>query len=290
MPTSMKTRPAILVVLAALACACVNGPAAEPGVPELLKQAQEAAARGRHDEALTLADKAIQLAPKDANAHIARARTLVAKGDLAGAIKSFGRVLELAPNAAVVYQWRGETNFKLGRIKESIADFDQFLRLEPSREPHHWQRGISYYYAGRFADGKRQFETHQTVNPQDVENAVWHFLCNARLNGLEPARKDLIPISGDTRVPMKEVQAHFAGKGTAAQVLAAADAAGKTDADRRGARFYAHLYLGLYFEAAGDAKKAREHIEKAAKDFSEPHYMGDVARVHLQLMNRLEKK
>ena len=50
--------------------------------------------------------------------------------------------------------------------------------------------------------------------------------------------------------------------------------------------FYAHLYLGLYFDASGDTKKAREHLERAAKDPHTGGYMGDVARVHLKLMRQ----
>jgi len=51
--------------------------------------------------------------------------------------------------------------------------------------------------------------------------------------------------------------------------------------------FYAHLYLGLYYEAAGDRERSREHILKATHEFSMEHYMGDVARVHKLL--RIEK-
>jgi lipoprotein NlpI len=47
--------------------------------------------------------------------------------------------------------------------------------------------------------------------------------------------------------------------------------------------FYAHLYLGLYFEALGDAEKARKHITRAAGQYQTGDYMGDVARVHQQL-------
>ena len=45
----------------------------------------------------------------------------------------------------------------------------------------------------------------------------------------------------------------------------------------------AHLYIGLYYEAAGKAKLAREHIALAVENRVD-HYMGDVARVHLQLL------
>jgi lipoprotein NlpI len=51
--------------------------------------------------------------------------------------------------------------------------------------------------------------------------------------------------------------------------------------------FYAHLYLGLYDEARGDAKSSFEHLKHAATDYSADHYMEDVARVHFKRL--LEK-
>jgi lipoprotein NlpI len=142
---------------------------------------------------------------------------------------------------------------------------------------------------GRFAEGKAQFELHQTVNTQDVENAVWHFLCTTRAEGLEAATKKLIPITGDARIPMAQVQQLFAGKATPDDVLAAAKAApARTRAGEP--MFYAHLYLGIYFEAIGEDKKAREHILEAAKRSKENGYMGDVARVHADILRKKSPK
>jgi len=155
--------------------------------------------------------------------------------------------------------------------------------LLPFQVPQHWQRGIAYYYAGRFEAGRKQFELHQTVNPNDVENAVWHFLCVARASNVEKARAALIPITGDARVPMMEVHALFAGKLKPEDILKAATAGNPPAARLNRQLFYAHLYLGLYFEALGDDGKAREHITKAAGEYQTGDYMGDVARVHLQL-------
>ena len=53
--------------------------------------------------------------------------------------------------------------------------------------------------------------------------------------------------------------------------------------------FYAHLYLGLYYESEGDAKKAREHIDLAAGEFNGRDYMGAVARVHRDLLRKSDK-
>jgi lipoprotein NlpI len=176
------------------------------------------------------------------------------------------------------YNDRGEENFRTGRIAESIADFDKAIALEPRLAPQHWQRGVALYYANRFADGRKQFELHQTVNPSDVENAVWHFLCVARLEGAEKARASLIPIPEDTRVPMMQIHALFAGKGPVDDVL--------KQATSRDALFYAHLYLGLYYEVIGNAELSKKHIQLAAHDYAMDHYMGDVARVHEKLRSR----
>ena len=98
-----------------------------------------------------------------------------------------------------------------GQIKRSIDDFDRFVELKPQQEPHHWKRGISYYYAGRYDDGRRQFEGYQTVDDNDVENAVWRYLCMARSLGVQAARDAILKIKHDRRVPMMEVYALYSG-------------------------------------------------------------------------------
>ena len=121
------------------------------------------------------------------------------------------------------------------------------------------------------------------MNPNDVENAVWHFLCVARTNGIEKARVALIPIKGDARVPMMEVHALFANKLKPEDVLKAAHAGNPPQLQLNRQLFYAHLYLGLYYEVLGDDERARENITQAAGRYRTDDYMGDVARVHLQL-------
>ncbi|HWA99170.1 MAG TPA: tetratricopeptide repeat protein [Pirellulales bacterium] len=218
--------------------------------------------------------------PRSIDQRLADGRLAAAQGRHAEAVADYSRVLELDPKLAGAWQARGVEYFKLGQIDASIADFDRFLELMPEKAPQHWQRGIALYYAGRYADGRKQFELHQTVNPDDVENAAWHFLCTAREMGVDEARKRLIPVGPDRRVPMAEIYELFAGRATADDVLAAAERGPASDAQRQEQRFYAHLYLGLYDEAMGDTAGAREQIALAAEKFPSDHYMGDVARVH----------
>jgi outer membrane protein assembly factor BamB len=174
---------------------------------------------------------------------------------------------------------RAVAEFERGRITESVASFDELAKAAPALAPQLWQRGIALYYAGRYTDCRRQFESHRTVNPDDVENAAWHFLCVARAESPERARAALLPVGPDSRVPMRQVYEMFRGTLDAAQVLTAAgrDASGQ---------FYAQLYLGLYYDALGDARRAREHIAAAAQArfANAGGYMHMVARIHLARM------
>ena len=186
------------------------------------------------------------------------------------------RAQELSPN-----EWfrRGVDTFYAAKPKESVAAFDALIKLQPEAKPQLWQRGLSLYYTGQFKEGREQFEVHQTVNPNDVENAAWHFICVAKAEGLEEAKKNLIPIRGDSRVPMDEVHNLFAGKGSVEDIMKAAQAG--AESDRTNQLCYAHLYLGLYFEALGELEKAKEHMLKSAIDYKMDHYMGKTAQVHL---------
>jgi lipoprotein NlpI len=176
---------------------------------------------------------------------------------------------------------QGVDAFFEARIDASAEAFDDLVERVPDAKPQLWQRGLTLYYADRFADGRDQFESHQTYNRNDVENAAWHFLCVARAEDVEAARKALIPIKGDGRVPMAQVHDLFAGTGTPEQVL---EAAKNSDAaDHRNHFCYAHLYLGLYFEAIGDDEKAKHHMLLAANNYAMDHYMGKTAQVHVKV-------
>ena len=170
---------------------------------------------------------------------------------------------------------RAVAAFEKARFVEAANAFDEVAKIVPEQAPFLWQRGIALYYAGRYDDCRRQFESHRTVNPDDVENAVWHFLCVARGESPAKAKAALLPVGPDARVPMREVYQMFAGTLTPEQVLSAAGS-------QPAALFYAHLYVGLYFEAQGMTARALEHIKIAAADRFEREggYMHMVAQVH----------
>lgn len=170
---------------------------------------------------------------------------------------------------------RGIDAFLMGRVQESVTLFDQVAKQAPSVAPELWQRGIALYYVGRYADCRRQFESHRTVNPNDVENPAWHFLCVAKLESPARAKAALLPVGPDQRSPMREVYQMFQGTLPPEKVIEA----GRQSVS---GRFFAELYVGLYYEATGNDAAALPHLRAAAADhYSRAGgYMHRVAQLH----------
>lgn len=219
-------------------------------------------------------EKAAEAAYKRAIAH-------AEKREHEKAVEAFTESIKADPNTPIVYDRRGDSYLKLGKFNEAIADFDKFLATNARFKPEHWRRGIACYYAGKHKDGVNQFETHKTVNPQDVENAVWHYLCNVKVVGKEKAAKELIDVTNDPRVPMAEIQKLFAGKLKPDDVIAAANKLDEKSEAGKEARFYGYLYVALWYEAEGNNAKVIEYLTPAVEKYVIGHYMWDVAKVHL---------
>jgi len=259
--------------------------AANAEVEDLLGRARADYAKGRHQDALFLVSKAIRLEPDNVKARFMRGRMYEEEKEHEKAVAEYTVVIDKNPREPEVFQRRGTERFFAGDFTGAVADFDQFLELTPDQRAFHWQRGIACYYAGMYEAGKRQFAEYEAVKPNDVENAVWHYLCVARLSGVEQARATLFPSQGDRRIPMAQIYALFAGFAKPDDILAAARADKSAGAELNTRLFNAHLYLGLYYEAQKDVKKAQEHIQLAANLAPLNNYMGQVALVHAKLLS-----
>ena len=232
-------------------------------------------------KALDLAGQAIKQDPKEARLWNARAQMRSLMGDYDKAADDLFEAIKIDSKSAFLVMERGMARFQAGKITESLIDFDRVNEIEPRLEPQNWQRGIALYYAGRYADGRRQFEKHHSVNPDDVENAVWLFLCTAKAENMDAAKKGMLPLGKDERVPMTEIYKLFAGTGTREDVTKAAR---ETSTEKNGQRsqvFYALLYLALYDDLEGKRSDALDKLAQAVKLGEPGDYMAGVARVHL---------
>ena len=176
---------------------------------------------------------------------------------------------------------RAIEDFLSGRVKESVVGFDRVAALVPDAAPQLWQRGIALYYVGRYDDCRKQFESHRTVNPNDVENPAWHFLCVAHAESPQRARAALLPVGPDQRSPMREIYEMFKGTMTPEAVL-------KAGSQSPSGRFFAELYVGLYYEATGNTSAGVTHLKAAAADeFARAGgYMHRVATLHPLLLRK----
>jgi lipoprotein NlpI len=169
---------------------------------------------------------------------------------------------------------RAIDDFLAGRLNESVAGFDRVAALAPEAAPQLWQRGIALYYIGRYQDCRAQFEAHRTVNPNDVENPAWHFICVAKAESPAKARAALLPVGPDQRSPMRQIYQMFRGTIAPEAILFAGN-------DDPSARFFAELYVGLYYDALGNTSRATQHLRNAAATrYANAGYMHRVAQLH----------
>ena len=250
----------------------------ESNVDTLLKEAKTAYSKGKTEAALKAAGKAIKLAPNNPKGYWVRGLMLQEMRASKDAIRDFRKVIQLTPKDAEPYHQLGVAYFKSGDAKASVEAYNQYLKLKPQRKPSHWQRGISFYYTKQYKEGQEQFEGYQTFDSNDVENAVWRYLCMAPRVGTKKAKAEMLKIGDDKRVPMRQIYDLFIGKLQPKDVLAAVEKGNPTKQQRNARLFYAHLYLGLFYESEGNAKKALHHLKIATKHRI-GHYMWDVARV-----------
>jgi lipoprotein NlpI len=237
--------------------------------------------KGNHTEALALANQMIARNPKSGDGYYAKGKLYEQMGDYEKALGEFTHALQYTTNSAQLYEQRGNAYCRLGKFTEALADYDRETQITPKAAPYLWQRGIAYYEIGKFAEGRNQFLLHQGVNPNDTENAVWHFLCVARLDGFAKARESLMTVKNDARVPMREIHGLFAGLTPMDDVLAAAKKADASDQEKKSRLFYANFYGGLFYEARGEIEKGAKLMKTSLETAPANDFMADLARAHL---------
>lgn len=212
-----------------------------------------------------------------------RSATVAAEqGDFHTAVVKADEAMAADLTHPMLFYHRGRWNFRIGAIDNSLRDFDRFVKEVPERANAQWERGITCYYTGDFRAGSKQFEDYQKYHNNDVENAVWRYLCQMKFDGKQKARAAILPIQNDTRIPMMEIYKLFRGESTPAQVMDIVEIADGGEQSERQQRFHAHLYLALYFDSEGKSSKALEHAKAAVRQYENGGYMWAVAVQHVR--------
>ncbi len=204
------------------------------------------------------------------------------EGDSASAVRAADALIKQHADQPSARLLAADVYLRCGKFKEAVKWFDRYLEVSPQSLPGLWQRGIALYFVRDYKRGAAQFEEHRKVNPNDVENAAWHFLCVAKLDSIEKARRMVLPAPNDPRLPMEEVLAMLSS-GDTESVRKRMEALPAGSSARRQADFYGSFYLGLHADADGDQREALRWLRQAAAD-APHHYMGDVARVYVAFL------
>ncbi|GAB2218687.1 hypothetical protein Droror1_Dr00001914 [Drosera rotundifolia] len=178
---------------------------------------------------------------------------------------------------AVIAIRRGMQLFREGDVAGSVLEFDRAIELDPRQKAYLWQRGLSLYYLNRYQDGADQFRLDVAQNPNDTEEAIWCFLCEAPIYGVDEARKGFLKVGRDRRDVMREVYTLFKDGGDPEKLVAA------FSSNRDGEFFYASLYAGLYYESQKNPDAARHHLVAACQSpyaQRSDDYMASLAKVH----------
>ncbi|MCO5549235.1 hypothetical protein L7F22_002702, partial [Adiantum nelumboides] len=162
-------------------------------------------------------------------------------------------------------------------VAGSLAKFDDALELDPRQKPYLWQRGLSLYYLNRFEDAAVQFREDVVVNPNDTEESIWCFLCEAQIKGVEEARKQFLEVGQDRRPVMQRAYELCKKGGDPGDLIREFKDGQPYEV------FYAHLYAGLYHESQGNSEAAKLAMLAACRTpygFRSGDYMASLAKVH----------
>ncbi len=138
------------------------------------------------------AQKALELDPDLAEAHMSLALALVAVYDWRNGLKEFDRALELNPNLAFAYELQSWTVNGLGRFDEAIAKTKKAVELDPLNPFFQMSLSFYQYWARQYDDAIAQARKTLAMDPN---SAISHVLL-----GLSFLKK------GDTAGAIAELQ------------------------------------------------------------------------------------
>jgi len=192
------------------------------------------------------AQKALELDPDLAEAHMSLALALVGTFDWRNGLKEFDRALELNPNLAFAYELQAWTVNGLGRFDEAIAKTRKAVELDPLNPFFQMSLSFYQYWAGQYDNAIAQ--SRKTLE-MDPNSAISHVLL-----GLSLLKK------GDSAGAIAELQ--------------------KAKAPDPGAWYQG--FLGYAYAISGDRAKAEQALREL-EELAKRQYVSPTAFVTIYL-------
>jgi len=126
---------------------------------------------GNGEEALRLADEALERAPDDAFALFQRGRLLGLQDDYEGARTALLGALALELDFEDALIALGDSAFRLGRFEDAERYLERAVSLDATRVEVHALRGLNLLRLGRVGEARASFERGLAVNRDDPTSA-----------------------------------------------------------------------------------------------------------------------
>ena len=123
----------------------------------------------RFDEAVQYIEKALSIAPDDAQAEANLGLALNALGRPEEAVEHFHKSLRLAPNNARVYNNLGNIYFRFRRVKDAITCYQQALAIQPGFAEVHHNLGSALMTMQRHSEAAASFRQCLALQPEFTE-------------------------------------------------------------------------------------------------------------------------
>ncbi len=115
--------------------------------------------------ALPAAERALEIAPRSAEAHASIGLILQLQRDLEGAAASLERAIELNPNYALAYVWLGLVLMSQGRYRDAEKRDHEALRLDPLSPIVNANAGFDALRFGRQDEAETRFRSVLELDP-----------------------------------------------------------------------------------------------------------------------------
>jgi len=156
----------LIATLASLACSWAIWEAARTGI------ARTSAERAELTAEIGAADRAVKLAPNDAEAHFARGEVLQSREDYSGASVEFERAVQLRPRDYFLWLMLGVTRDQNQDQEGALRALRQAVALAPSYAPPRWQLGNLLLRMGQYDEAFAEMRRAAIGNPKLWPNVI----------------------------------------------------------------------------------------------------------------------
>lgn len=124
---------------------------------------------GSPEQSLVSYDRALALAPRDAEAHFGRGVVLQRLERLEEALTSYEHSLAAAPDQAEVWCNHGNTLVALKRFEDAVQSFDRGLKCRPDVGMLHYNRASALNALGRGTEALAAYERAIQLEPGNID-------------------------------------------------------------------------------------------------------------------------